>query len=326
MQALENSSPLDTGSVLCSECRRVIGLVEDIFGQVTQPSYAVRPCGDSLKEMPSVDTKVMAVSSHMVRVDIGTAQNAPAIDFEEGVEDPEDLDDDDLEDGVQKKAPERISGEVGGGAKSSKGKNKGKKPVGTFQGMAGVNNAEDALRAMGPTGNDRVVGPDRDRGRSGTGGRGRSGMGGRGRHGSGRKRQHKGTPEEAVTAGHGIRMQPSPVVYTASGSVPPPHGHVMPVMAGVQPGMPMMMMPHGYMPAGGSIGGGPGAVGMGVAAHPAVHMQPTGVGPRPPFVACPPGGVSGAVPVGPPGGLGQPPQIVESFEQKLARALGPPPL
>ena len=125
LQGLENSAPMDAGSIFCDEQRQLLGRVEDIFGLVTQPSYAVRPCGATpLDTPPQPGTRVLAVVSLSSNVDLGgVAHAAPGIDFEEGVEDKEDIDDDDLDGEGQRKAGPGYAGPgASGSGKSSRGR------------------------------------------------------------------------------------------------------------------------------------------------------------------------------------------------------------
>lgn len=348
MQGLENSPPMDSGTVFCGEDRAVLGLVEDVFGQVTQPNYAVRPCGSSC---PEVGTKIMAVTSLIVRVDLGTAANTPAIDFEEGVEDPEDLDNDDLDENGTKKATAGAASKVKTERKSSKAAQQNgqhKKPAAAvFQGVGGVDNAEDALKAFEPggggsggrDGGGHGHGRGRGRGREGGGkgprGRGRGGAGGR--HSGGRIPEGAmAGPGSAASGAHRPQMQwpPSgmpgamPVMFTAAGPAgppgavmgamrPPPSAQAMHAMAGMQPGMPLMVIPQGYMHAGGAMVAAPMGGGFAAPMPPQMHMRPPVAGVRPMFAPHPP--------MGPPRGPMAAPAAAESFEQKLARALGPPP-
>lgn len=45
MQAQELTRPLDEGSILCLEDRTVLGRVEEVFGPVKAPLYALRYAG-----------------------------------------------------------------------------------------------------------------------------------------------------------------------------------------------------------------------------------------------------------------------------------------
>ena len=86
MQGIENSPALDAGSVLCTQERALVGRVEDTFGQVAQPMYAVRYCGASaLPENLLPDDRVFAVAARCQLLDCAAAA-APARDWDAAVE------------------------------------------------------------------------------------------------------------------------------------------------------------------------------------------------------------------------------------------------
>lgn len=62
-QASEGSRALAENSILCLEDRTPLGCIEDIFGPVKAPLYALRRCG-AAAEAPAVGVAVFAVTKH----------------------------------------------------------------------------------------------------------------------------------------------------------------------------------------------------------------------------------------------------------------------
>jgi Gar1/Naf1 RNA binding region len=107
------------GSVFCSEARRCIGRVAEIFGQVTDPFYAVPFCGSSGGAAPSLDggDRVFTVPSLSHHVDCDAARTAaPARDRDEA---DVDVDGGDDEDGDEEAGSGGGIAETGVSARSS---------------------------------------------------------------------------------------------------------------------------------------------------------------------------------------------------------------
>lgn len=62
-QASEGSRALAENSILCLDDRTPLGRIEDIFGPVKAPLYALRRCGEAA-DAPAVGVAVFAVTKH----------------------------------------------------------------------------------------------------------------------------------------------------------------------------------------------------------------------------------------------------------------------
>lgn len=97
LQGVENSPALNVGSVFCTQDRALLGRVEDVFGPVTNPMYAVRYCGTSaLPTDLAAAAQVYAVAGRCQPLDYTTAA-VPARDWDVAVEGDDDSDDDEDE-------------------------------------------------------------------------------------------------------------------------------------------------------------------------------------------------------------------------------------
>jgi Gar1/Naf1 RNA binding region len=85
------------GSIFCSESRECIGRVEDVFGQVTNPLYAVQRCGAAVALTLADGDRVFTVPSLSERVDCAAASAAPARDRDEAEEGDGEGEDTDIE-------------------------------------------------------------------------------------------------------------------------------------------------------------------------------------------------------------------------------------
>eukprot|EP00892_Ulva_mutabilis_P005829 jgi/Ulvmu1/3618/UM017_0030.1 len=281
VKGFENSPAMDSGSVFCDERRTVLGRVLEVFGQVTEPCYAVQrhnaASADAARSLaasdgkpgeppptvikvqgdtradagkPQVGMHVYAVTVMSAAVDLSALRGAaPARDFEVEVE-GEDVDDeeDDVEGAAQPEEGAAAGAPVAGdGAAQMRPPRRGAADAASAAARHGRGGRRGCREADGPGGMNAEValnglgGSGRGRGR----GRGVGGRAdGRGRGAVKARRRGRGSEGAAQPGPHSngqAAMMPVPMQY----AVFPvgPDGRPMGPPIAVPPGGPAVPVP-----------------------------------------------------------------------------------